>query len=196
MTATSANPPPPPPPPRGGGGGHAHTRARGPPGAPEQAAHVLEHVDACTSCRAVLAGLARSDTRTVAPPPPETAATRLARVETTPAGGAPAAALPARLLREYLVRDAPQRERVIAFFWGSLALVTVALFVLVPPRGGERFALAAAVIQGVFFAHEAAVYVALRRGWYSPRLPLLVTLMEVTIFFAMQLASTIVLPPD
>jgi eukaryotic-like serine/threonine-protein kinase len=163
--------------------------------APARKAAVLAHVDGCTSCRGVLAGLARSETDTVPRPvltaPASTAATR-------PSAPVDAAAevVPAQLLREYLARDAPLRERTIAMFWGGLALITMVLFALVPPARGGRFAAVAMIIQGVFFAHEAALYLALRRGWYRPNVPFMVTLTEVTVVFAMQLASTLDVPPD
>src|SRR5262249_47480635 len=148
--------------------------------APEAAAAVTKHVDGCSSCRVVLASLAR---RT--PPRPLSAPQPIPE---------PAAVVPTALLRDYLRRDAPRREMFASGLLGSLALAAIALRVASrtshapskPELDGGRIAIVSVGILVLVLVYEMLIVVALRRGFFHRALPVVNTVVEVSMFFVMQ----------
>ncbi|WP_394823940.1 protein kinase domain-containing protein [Pendulispora albinea] len=144
-------------------------------------ARIMRHVDACGECRAVLAELARAGS--------------VSESADTPRGVAPERRLlPAELLREYSKREAPARELRAARFvaWSMVVLIS---FVLLRALLGHRlrFSLGVVGVMAALLGYELLCIHGLRRGWFHPRLPLVSSLVEVSIFLAVQvvIASTL-----
>jgi serine/threonine-protein kinase len=148
----------------------------------ERARAAGDHLDGCASCRVAVAALARhaGDETTAEPRTPVPAA----------------AVLPAAsdFLRQYLRDDAPQREMTIGRVW--IAIAAVSLLSLVPPvfLDNAGFAIAGVAVQGAFLIYELALVRSLRRGRFHTAQPLISTVVEASMFAAMQVVAVLALP--
>jgi serine/threonine-protein kinase len=136
---------------------------------------VARHVDGCSACRAVVAGLARA---------------AMTRIDATAAASPQAADLaPADVVRAYMAKDARERELSASGLLGILLLLGTAQLAMM----GDR--RTAAVLAAVL-AYEVAIHGALRRGWFHPAVPLVSTCVEVSIAFLVGLARAPAEPID
>ncbi len=104
---------------------------------------------------------------------------------------------PAEFVVEYLAKDA--RERELSATRLAIAVLVVGVLVqtvtaLHSARAGAPLAIS--TILAAFLAYEIAVHLAMRRGWFHPRVPLLNTCVEVSIGFPIALALCFVNPRD
>ena len=93
----------------------------------------------------------------------------------------PTTTAPVLRLREFLQSDAPARERSVAAYMAIVGLgVSIAAAVLTPVLGSTITLRLLAVIVP-FCAYSAAVYFALRAGWYHPAIAWVNVLIETSI---------------
>jgi hypothetical protein len=124
----------------------------------ERASGVTSHVDTCDTCRAIVADLARHTTITRAEP---VSVSRQVQKE------------PEDVLRTYLAKDARERELSIS----RVVLVVIALGIVAQTAFGHTRAV---ITLAVFFAYEAALSVAMGRGWFHRFVPMVSTCVEVS----------------
>ena len=134
----------------------------------ERKAEVVRHLDACATCRMVIVGMARRGEDHAEQRPQATEV------------------VPADLLRQYLERDAPARESALSALFAGVALFAICFLTFGPPVAAE-FKTTGRVIMFAQLGYESVVLIALRRGWYRPALPVVSTVVENVVVFAMQL---------
>jgi serine/threonine-protein kinase len=145
----------------------------------ERAQHAERHLDQCSTCRMVLAEIAREGASS-----PEAARAPVEEI------------VPQKLLHQYLEGDAAHRESIAALLLGALALGSIVLITFIqPPRTTGEFTAAMRWILGALVAYEAAIHAALRRGWYRRWLPYLNSAIEVSVLFAVRYASGVTAGP-